>query len=443
VAILARNHRGLLYAVFAAAKCGARIIMLNTDFGPTQLSEVVEREGAHLLIHDDEYAGTTQAIALELGRLRAWTDEPGVGTLDEVAAYGDPTPPPSPGAQPKIVILTSGTTGTPKGAERSQPPSLTPVGGLLSKAPFRAGEVTECAVPMFHALGFTLAIFSVLFGSTLVVRRRFDPERTLESMTSHRANVLLAVPVMLRRLIEAGTATLPDHDFSALRMILVSGSQLGTPLCVKVMNAFGPVVYNLYGSTEVACATIATPTDLASEPGCVGKVVHGATVKILDDNGSPVAAGTTGRIFVGNGMQFEGYTGGGTKNVVGGLMASGDVGHFDQAGRLFIDGRDDEMIVSGGENVYPGEVEETLSRHPDIADVAVIGVPDDQYGQRLRSFIALRPGASLAEQDVKDYVKKRLARFKVPRDVHFVESLPRNATGKLLKRLLDAETPPL
>jgi fatty-acyl-CoA synthase len=209
------------------------------------------------------------------------------------------------------------------------------------------------------------------------------------------------------------------------------------------MNAFGPVVYNLYGSTEVACATIATPTDLASEPGCVGKVVHGATVKILDDNGSPVAAGTTGRIFVGNGMQFEGYTGGGTKNVVGGLMASGDVGHFDQAGRLFIDGRDDEMIVSGGENVYPGEVEETLSRHPDIADVAVIGVPDDQYGQRLRSFIALRPGASLAEQDVKDYVKKRLARFKVPRDVHFVESLPRNATGKLLKRLLDAETPPL
>jgi fatty-acyl-CoA synthase len=196
------------------------------------------------------------------------------------------------------------------------------------------------------------------------------------------------------------------------------------------------VVYNLYGSTEVAYATIATPEDLAAEPGCVGRVVRGAMVKVLDEVGRDVPTGTTGRIFVGNSVQFDGYTGGGTKEIVNGLMSSGDVGHFDDAGRLFIDGRDDDMIVSGGENLFPGEVEEALMAHPEIVEAAVIGVPDEQYGQRLRSFVALRPGASLTEQDVKDYVKSRLARFKVPRDVIFVEALPRNPTGKVIKRQL-------
>jgi fatty-acyl-CoA synthase len=160
-------------------------------------------------------------------------------------------------------------------------------------------------------------------------------------------------------------------------------------------------------------------------------------VKILDDDGREVPAGTSGRIFVGNSAQFEGYTGGGTKETIRGLMSSGDIGHF-SAGRLFVDGRDDEMIVSGGENVFPGEVEDALASHPELLDAAVIGVPDDQYGQRLRSFVVVRPGGSLSEQDVKDYVRGRLARFKVPRDVVFVDELPRNPTGKVVKRMLDA-----
>jgi fatty-acyl-CoA synthase len=162
-------------------------------------------------------------------------------------------------------------------------------------------------------------------------------------------------------------------------------------------------------------------------------------VKIFDDAGDEVPAGTTGRIFVGNSAQFEGYTGGGSKERLHGLMSSGDVGHFDSAARLFIDGRDDEMIVSGGENVFPGEVEDLLAAHPDVLDAAVIGVPDDEYGQRLRSFVVLRQGASMSEQDVKDFVKSRLARFKVPRDVVLVDELPRNPTGKVVKRLLEAE----
>ena len=248
---------------------------------------------------------------------------------------------------------------------------------------------------------------------------------------------MIVVPIMLSRILDLGPDARKNLDLSALRIIFVAGSQLGAALCTRAMAAFGPVVYNLYGSTEVAYATVATPEDLTAEPGCVGRVVRGAVVKILDDDGREVPAGTSGRIFVGNSAQFEGYTGGGTKETIRGLMSSGDIGHF-SAGRLFVDGRDDEMIVSGGENVFPGEVEDALAAHPDLLDAAVIGVPDDQYGQRLRSFVVVRPGASLSEQDVKDYVTGRLARFKVPRDVVFVDELPRNPTGKVVKRMLDA-----
>jgi fatty-acyl-CoA synthase len=162
-------------------------------------------------------------------------------------------------------------------------------------------------------------------------------------------------------------------------------------------------------------------------------------VKILDGDGREVPAGTTGRIFVGNGAQFDGYTGGGTKETVGDLMSSGDVGHFDAGGRLFVDGRDDEMIVSGGENVFPAEVEDALTAHPDVCEAAMIAVDDDEYGQRLRAFVVTAPGASLSEQDVKDYVRTRLARYKVPRDVVFLDELPRNPTGKVLKRHLNSD----
>lgn len=438
VAILTRNHRGLLDALFAGMKTGAKVVLLNTDFGRGQIAEVVGREGAELLVYDEEYADAVADVQLDHGCFRAWAESAGPDTLDALITRGDPSPPPAPGARPTIVILTSGTTGTPKGAPRTVPRSLLPLAGLLDKAPFRSGEVTVCCAPMFHSLGFGHLMIGLILGSTLVVRRRFDPQWTLESVERHRASALIVVPIMLRRMLDLGPSAVAGRDLSSLRIIFVAGSQLGAQLCTRAIEVFGPVVYNLYGSTEVAYGTIATPEDLAVEPGCVGRLVRGAVVKILDDDGVEVPTGTTGRVFVGNSMQFEGYTGGGSKEMIHGLMSSGDVGHFDSAGRLFIDGRDDEMIVSGGENVFPGEVEDVLSSHPDVLDAAVIGTPDDEYGQRLRGFVVVRPDASLSEQDVKDFVKTRLARFKVPRDVVFVDELPRNPTGKVVKRLLDA-----
>jgi fatty-acyl-CoA synthase len=440
VAILVRNHRGFLEAVFAAAKCGAKIILLNTSFAGPQIREVADREGTDLLVYDDEYSSTLEGVEPPHGRWRAWVDDADEGTddtLDALIAGASTESPPKAGTAPKIVILTSGTTGTPKGAPRSEPRSLGLVGGLLSKVPFRARETTELAVPMFHALGFASMALGLALGSTLVVRRRFDPEQTLDSLERNRASALVVVPVMLQRILELDRELIDEHDLEALRIIFVSGSALSTDLTKRALDAFGPVVYNMYGSTEIAYAAIANPEDLSQEPGSVGKVVRGVVVKIFDDDGNEVSEpGTTGRIFVGNSAQFEGYTGGETKEQIDGLMSSGDVGHFDGEGRLFIDGRDDEMIVSGGENVFPAEVEELLAGHRAVQEAAAMGVDDEKFGQRLKAFVVLRKGQKASEDDLKGYVKDNLAGYKVPREIVFLDELPRNPTGKILKREL-------
>ncbi|HEY1512099.1 MAG TPA: acyl-CoA synthetase [Solirubrobacteraceae bacterium] len=440
VALLIRNHRGFFDALFAASKCGARVVLLNTSFAGPQIREVAEREGTDLLVHDDEYAEALEGIdEPPRGRYRAWTDTDGDDTLEALIKRGATSSPPKAGSTPKITILTSGTTGSPKGAPRSEPRSLALLGGLLSKVPFRAGEVTELCVPMFHALGFMQAMVGVGLGSTLVIRRKFDPEQALDSLERHKATAMVVVPVMLQRILDLDGDPIDDHDLSNLRIIFVSGSALGVELTKRAMKAFGPVIYNLYGSTEISYATIATPEDIEADPASVGKVVRGSIVKIFGDDDKELPHGETGRIFVGNQSQFEGYTGGGSKDVLDGLMSSGDVGHFDANGRLFIEGRDDEMIVSGGENVFPAEVEELLAGHEAVEEAAVIGVDDQKFGQRLKAFVVLRSGAKLSEDDAKDYVSKNLARYKTPREVVFIDELPRNPTGKVIKRELAEE----
>lgn len=438
VAILTRNHRGFLEAMFAAAKCGARIVLMNTGFSAPQVREVAGREGVDLFVYDEEFEPLLTELDPRLGRLRAWTDtrreEP--DTLDAVIAGSHATAPPKPAHAPRLVILTSGTTGTPKGAGRDVPISLSPVGGPLSKVPFRSGDVALISAPLFHALGFTQGLLQVGLGATLVLERRFAPAQTLATLSRHRVSTWVIVPVMLQRVLALAPEQWAGLDFSALRIIYLSGSQLGPQLARQALDRFGPVLYNLYGSTEIAFATIATPADLAAAPGSVGRVVRGAVVKILDPDGQELPQGQTGRIFVGHMIAFEGYTGGGDKERVGGMVSSGDVGHFDAAGRLFIDGRDDEMIISGGENVFPREIEDLLAQHPAVLEAAAVGVPDAQFGQGLSVFVVVRDGAVLSEEDVKQYVRDNLARYKVPRAVTFLGELPRNPTGKILKRKL-------
>jgi fatty-acyl-CoA synthase len=224
-------------------------------------------------------------------------------------------------------------------------------------------------------------------------------------------------------------------------MVLSGAAPLAPELAQAVMDQFGPVLYNGYASTEVGSGTLATPSDLRAAPGTVGRPIAGTKVKILDDAGSELPEGETGRIFVGSPLLFEGYTGGGSKEIVDGMMSTGDLGHFDAAGRLFIDGRDDDMIVSGGENVFPQEIEEMLQSHEGVADAAVMGVSDERFGQRLAAFVVPKTGTSLSEEELSSYIKQRLARYKVPREFTFVDELPRTATGKLRRRQLNELQP--
>jgi len=438
VAIMCRNHRGFMDATVACSRLGAHALYLNTMFAAPQLADVVAREGARAIVYDEEFAALLGEVRGIDKRFVAWHDgESAAGDplLEDLIAVGDPGGVPPAEEPGRVVILTSGTTGTPKGARRSHA-GLSSAAALLSKIPYRARETTLIAAPLFHSWGLANYTLGVPLGSTFVLRRRFDPEGTLRAIARHRATALVVVPVMLQRILELPQETLDRYDTSSLRVIAVSGSALPGPLATRVMDQFGDVLYNLYGSTEVAWATIATPEDLRAAPGCAGRAPLGTVVKLFDEQDREVALGQSGRIFVASGFPFEGYTGGETKATIGELMSSGDVGHFDAAGRLFIDGRDDDMIVSGGENVFPAEVEDLLAGHAAVREVAVVGVDDEAWGQRLKAVVVMQDGESATEDELKGYVKQNLAAYKVPREVVFVDALPRNATGKVLKRQL-------
>jgi len=444
VAIMCRNHRGFIEATAACSKLGAGALYLNTAFAGPQIADVIRREDPVAVIYDEEFSGLVSAGAADRIRFIAWSEPraegeraaDGVPTLEQLIARGDDSDLTPPIEKGRIVILTSGTTGTPKGAQRHQSDSIEPAAALFSKIPMKARETTVIAAPMFHSWGFAHFLLSLPLVSTLVLRRKFDPEETLKAVSQHRASALVVVPVMLQRIISLPPETIARYDVSCLKVIAVSGSAFPGELATRAMDMFGDIVYNLYGSTEVAWATIATPDDLRAAPGTAGRPPLGTAVKLLDEEGHEVAPGEVGRIFVANEFMFEGYTDGGSKEVVGGMMRTGDVGRLDAQGRLFVDGRDDEMIVSGGENVFPREVEDLLADHDQIEDVAVVGVADDEFGQRLKAFVVPRNGNQLTAAAVQDYVKENLARYKVPRDVVFVDELPRNATGKILKREL-------
>ncbi len=445
VAIMCRNHRGFIDATMACSKLGAGALYLNTAFAGPQIADVMRRENPVALIYDEEFANLVSEGGEGRKRFVSW-HEPGEPRtaesdplLEELIAKETDAPSEPPLEKGRVVILTSGTTGAPKGAARKQPDTIEPLAALFSKIPLRARETTVIAAPMFHSWGFAHFTLALPLASTLVLRRKFDPEDTLRAIAHHRASALAVVPVMLQRILELGPETIAKYDLSSLKVVALSGSALPGELATRAMDALGDVLYNLYGSTEVAWATIATPEDLRAAPGTAGRAPMGTVVKLLDSEGREAAPGEGGRIFVANEMVFEGYTGGGNKEIVHGLMSTGDVGHFDACGRLFVDGRDDEMIVSGGENVFPREVEDLLADHEQIEEAAVVGVSDEKFGQRLKAFVVLREGAQLDEEAVKEYVKANLARYKVPREVVFLEQLPRNATGKVLKRELVAQ----
>ena len=435
VAVMMRDQADFVVAVGAIARIGADLVLLNTSFAAPQVQGVVEREGVVSLIHDLEFDEKVESSGVTGPVIVAWgaSEAPGRDSIDSFVSSASKNDPPVPEAPGRTVILTSGTTGTPKGAKRGKTPSMLDIAGLLEKIPLRAGEVTVIAAPLFHSWGFAHLSFATALGSTIVLRRRFNPTQVIEDINRFDASALVVVPVMLKRILDlpaSSKAVAPG----TLKIIAASGSALSAELGKAAMEQFGPVLHNLYGSTEVAWATIATPEDLLAAPGTAGRPPRGVNVVLVDEEGLEVPQGERGRIFVANDMLFEGYTGGGGKEVLEGMMSTGDVGRFDDGGRLFVEGRDDDMIISGGENVFPEEVEDCINSHQGVKEAAVVGLPDPDFGQRLRAAVVLEPGASVTAEELTEHVKAQLARYKVPREILFLGELPRTATGKILRR---------
>ncbi|SHH10088.1 AMP-binding protein [Streptoalloteichus hindustanus] len=436
VAVLCRNHRGFVETVVACAKIGAHVVLVNTGLSATQTAAVLRDQGASVVVADAEFRpmlaraprGVRRIIALAEGSTRSLTLE---GLVAESPAAALPRPPRS-----RMIVLTSGTTGTPKGARRPEPPSLAPAAAVLSRIPLRAGEPMLVSAPLFHTWGLAAFQLALVLGSTLVLHRRFDPVAALRAIHEHRCTSWFVVPVMLQRLLETPEADRGAWSTASLSVVASSGSALPGPLAVRFQREYGRVLYNLYGSTEVSWASIATPDELMAAPGTAGRPPRGTRLAVLDPDGAPVPPGRPGRIFVANEMLFDGYTNGAGKEVRAGMMATGDVGQLDEAGLLFVVGRDDEMVVSGGENVYPREVEDLLAGLAGVREAAVVGVPDEEYGQRLAAYVVPAEGVDLTADAVREHVRANLARFSVPRDVVFLDALPRNSTGKVLKREL-------
>jgi fatty-acyl-CoA synthase len=436
VALMCRNHRGFVEGTLACSKLGADTILLNTDFAGPQLAGVIERERPVAVICDQEFEASLGGAG-DVLRFSAWVEQAGeVPSLEELIAAGDPAPPKSPSEPGRVTILSSGTTGAPKGVRREGDGSPAPLLGYMERIGLRVRQTQVVAAPMFHGWGLLHFGVSLLLGTPIVLRRRFDPEATLAAVDRYRAQVAALVPVMLQRIVDLDDEVRSRYDTRSLRAVTLGGSALPGGLAIRAMDALGDVVFNTYGSTEVALAATATPADLRAVPSTAGRPLPGTEVRILGPDGRRRPVGEPGRLFVDSGLNFEGYTGGGTKEVIDGLMSTGDLGHLDAEGRLYIDGRDDDMIVSGGENVFPGEIEDLLADHPGIAEAAVVGVADEEFGQRLRAYVVLRDGGDLDADAVRGHVRANLARYKVPRDVEFLDALPRNPTGKVVKREL-------
>ncbi|MDF3284231.1 AMP-binding protein [Gordonia sp. N1V] len=399
VGIMCRNSAQLVIALLGALAGGVRVVFLNTDMGSAQLTTVCEREHIDLLLHDDEFTGRLSQLT---GVRTIRTED-----LESVLAAADDSIPPRAHGNPELVILTSGTSGVPRGAARSSSPltMLSTLAGLLEKIPLRRSDVIYLAPPAFHGWGLIATLTGLLAGATLVFDGRFSAERAVATMLTENCTAFVAVPTMLKRIMDLDDAVLQPLS-GRLRIIGSGGARLDPDLVTAVTERFGPVLHNLYGATEVSYITIATPADLAHDPSCAGSAPLGVRVAILID----------------------------------GMVATGDTGYLDGAGRLYVRGRSDSMIVSGGENVYPEEVELALHRHPGVADASVFTVDDADFGQRLSAVVARRAGHDVDDATLKEHIGQELSRSRVPRDIVFVDEIARTATGKVTRAWLDEVT---
>lgn len=417
--VLCRNHSGMIVAMVAGSALGAEVVLLNTSLSAASVDAVVHDQRIELVLADNDLVELVPGVPT--------LNEMGTERLIQEAPPGSLEPPSRPG---RLIVLTSGTTAAPKGARRRNPSGLGPLASVLDRIPLKVGDRIFVAAPLFHTWGLAALQIALGLRATVVLQRKFEPRSVADAVDEESCDGLVAVPVMLQRLLESGVVPQKRP-----RVVAVSGSALPGGLATSFMDAYGDCLYNLYGSTEASWVSIAVPEDMRTDARTAGRPPLGTKVEIRSPSGQALPPGEVGEIHVSNDMLFEGYTTT-RESTPKDLLGTGDLGHFDGDGLLYVDGRADDMIISGGENVFPRPVEELIAQLPQVREVAVVGVTDVSFGQRLAAYVVLHDGEFLDADAVREYVRHYLARYCVPRDVFFLAELPRTATGKVIPRLL-------
>lgn len=416
VAVLARNGRWIAAAVVGVSRSGADLVLVNADLAPADVAAVLEAEQVDLLLVDGD----------DLPLADAGVPVVDVRTVPRATSHG-----PVRTRTGSIVVLTSGSTGAPKGAHLASTRLVqaVPITTLVHRVAWRSASAVVVTCPLFHGFGLGFLAVGLAFGLPVVLTRTLDDPGTAALLRRVDGAVVVGVPPVLARLARAAGPARP--------VAVVSGAGLLHPrVSERLVEAFGPVLVNMYGSSEEGWSCLATPDDLVAAPGTIGRPAAGVRIEVLAEDGRPVPDGVTGHLCVGSSLAFAHYTDGGRRRRLGGLADSGDLGHRDGRGLLFVDGRADDMVVTGGENVLVPAVEDALLAHPGVAEARIDVVPDEEYGVRLEARVVPRDAADLADggvglaADVETWARDRLARFARPRRVDVVATLPLTPIGK-------------
>lgn len=451
VALMLPNGGEYLIAQQAIARLGATAVQIGYRLKAGEIGYILgNAEPRATIVHADHLAAMTCARAQvgEVGPIIVVGDPPptpgaGIAEWDRALAAASPHAPPrvrGGGDGGGMIVYTSGTTGKSKGAQRNwRSTGLEAVADLVLQIGIRADERHLVVCPLYHSAAPAFVAIVLSLGGTVVLMNHFDPEGALDIIARERVTSSLMVPTMIVRITSLGADVLARHDASSRRWLMSGAAPLSTEAARRFMDRFGPILWNFYGATETGLVTLAGPADHVSRPGTIGRALSGNEIRLVDDAGREVGPGEVGELYARNSMLITGYHRNALATAASqrdGFFSVGDLARRDADGYYYLESRKHDMVISGGVNIYPREIEDLLHAHPAILDAAVIGVPDPEWGETLRAFVVLRDGHALSEQEVIDFCRAGLADFKRPRKVTFVRELPRNPTGKVLKREL-------
>jgi fatty-acyl-CoA synthase len=446
--LMMKNRPEFLELQSAASRLGAAAVSVSWRSTADELAYLVTHSGSKLIVFEDELWPTVEEAAKKIGLSKSMLVAVN-GNVPGAAKYADlldsektKMPDIDPEVDGAVIIYTSGTTGKPKGAVRKFPRDALPAAlRFVAESPMRVDDVHIVTVPLYHSTAFGFVTLNHILGAEVVIMDEFKPENFLRDVEKYRVTTTAIVPTLVHRILELGKDVLAKYDTSSLRAIFCGGAPLPGPLATETMDQFGDIVFNFYGATETGLVTLAKPADLRASPNTIGRPVPGNDIRLLDEAGKEVAKGEVGELYVKNNLLVSGYHKDDTAthdSMKQGYFSVGDLARVDRDGRYFIEGRKRDMIISGGVNVYPAEVESVLEEHAAIAEVAVIGVEDREWGERVEAYVALKSGMHADEGELKTWARAKLSGPKVPRTFVFVDALPRNPTGKVLKRELRA-----